>query len=377
MYQINKEANEISELQKCTFSELGFREREHVQEWIAKKPDVFCSENRSDLLIIQKEFDGFSNTRERLDLLALDRDGNLVVIENKLDDSGKDVIWQALKYASYCSTLSKTQITQIFQDYLNRYCSGGDAKEQLSEFYDNVAYEELVLNQGNSQRLIFVAAKFRQEVTSTALWLMSHHINIQCFRISPYKLGDQLFLNIDQILPVKETEELMVVMAEKELEQKASEHEMKASHAMRIEFWEKMIEAINKTECKLYKNISPSKDHWLSSSCGVSGVNFHFIFLKKCVRVELNFARTNKSENKFIFDEMYKSKEVIEAELGKPVIWKRLDDKKSSRLEVEKEFDSFDRDNWPEIIKYLKNEMIQFSKVLKPRVLKISQKLKK
>ena len=63
-----------------------------------------------ELLIIQKEFDGFADTRERLDLLALDKDGRLVVIENKLDDSGRDVVWQALKYVAYCSNLTKAQI---------------------------------------------------------------------------------------------------------------------------------------------------------------------------------------------------------------------------------------------------------------------------
>jgi hypothetical protein len=39
-----------------------------------------------ELLVIQKEFAGFSDTQERLDLLALDKEGSLVVIENKLDD---------------------------------------------------------------------------------------------------------------------------------------------------------------------------------------------------------------------------------------------------------------------------------------------------
>jgi len=38
--------------------------------------------------------------RSGLDLLAIDEEGSLVVIENKLDDSGKDVVWQGLKYAS-------------------------------------------------------------------------------------------------------------------------------------------------------------------------------------------------------------------------------------------------------------------------------------
>jgi len=88
MYTIDKEKNRITKLEKKSFSDLKFKEREHLQEWIAKNP----SSLGEDLLIIQKEFSGFEDTNERLDLLALDKQGNLVVIENKLDDSGKDVI---------------------------------------------------------------------------------------------------------------------------------------------------------------------------------------------------------------------------------------------------------------------------------------------
>jgi hypothetical protein len=82
-----------------------------------------------ELLIIQKEFDGFQDTNERLDLLALDKQGCLVVIENKLDDTGRDVTWQALKYASYCSTLSKEQIRAIYQSYLDKI---GETNKQLT-----------------------------------------------------------------------------------------------------------------------------------------------------------------------------------------------------------------------------------------------------
>ena len=99
MYKIDRQNNKIETLKKRSFADLGFKEREHLQEWIAKEPSVFGEE----LLIIQKEFSGFSDTQERLDLLALDKQGSLVIIENKLDDSGRDVTWQALKYASYCS----------------------------------------------------------------------------------------------------------------------------------------------------------------------------------------------------------------------------------------------------------------------------------
>lgn len=111
MFRVDLNQNRLSRLSQKRFSELNLRERDHLQEWLANQPDALGEE----LLIIQKEFDGFDETRERLDLLALDKDGNLVVIENKLDDSGRDVTWQALKYTAYVSGLTKTQIVDIYQ----------------------------------------------------------------------------------------------------------------------------------------------------------------------------------------------------------------------------------------------------------------------
>jgi len=46
--------------------------------------------------------------------------------------------------------------------------------------------EETVLNPGNDQRMIFIAANFRCEVTATALWLLSREIRAQCFKVTPY-----------------------------------------------------------------------------------------------------------------------------------------------------------------------------------------------
>jgi RecB family endonuclease NucS len=101
MFKIDTAANSITSLTTRTFGDLGFSERKNLQEWIAKEPSCLGEE----FLIIQKEFSGFSDTYERLDILALNKQGSLVLIENKLDDTGRDVTWQALKYASYCSSI--------------------------------------------------------------------------------------------------------------------------------------------------------------------------------------------------------------------------------------------------------------------------------
>ena len=82
MFTVNHQTNRISPVKIKTFSELGFTERKHLQEWLAHQPDALGEE----LLIIQKEFDGFEDTRGRRDSLVLDKDGNLVIIEKKLDD---------------------------------------------------------------------------------------------------------------------------------------------------------------------------------------------------------------------------------------------------------------------------------------------------
>ena len=148
MFVLDKEKNRIIKIKSKNFSDLGIRERENLQVWLENNPEAFGEE----LLFIQKEFDGFDDTRERLDLLALDKQGNIVVIENKLDDSGRDVTWQVLKYASYCSSLSKQQIKDIYQSYLNKIGSNEDSETNISEFLETEDFGEIQLNQ--SQRII-------------------------------------------------------------------------------------------------------------------------------------------------------------------------------------------------------------------------------
>ena len=349
MYQINLITNEIIELQTKTFSELKFRERENLQEWIAKLPNSLGEE----LLIIQKEFDGFDETRERLDLLALDKSGNLVLIENKLDDSGRDVVWQSLKYASYCSSLKKTDIERIYQDYLKSNNQEGDAAELISEFLEASDSEDLILNSGNNQRIKLVAANFRKEVTSTALWLLGHGIQIECFKVTPYVLGESIFLNFEQIIPTPEAKDFMIGISEKEKEEQQLQRTRKRAEGLRVEFWKLLLEELNSCGVLLFQNISPSDEHWISAGSGLRSVTYNLIFSKYETRVEVYASRSQKTENKEIFDLLYLRKEEIEGKFGEPLEWQRLDDKKACRIKFAKSFDGYNKENWPAMIEWL------------------------
>ena len=371
MFTVNQQTNRISPVKTKRFSELGFTERKHLQEWLVHQPDALGEE----LLIIQKEFEGFDDTRERLDLLALDKDGHLVIIENKLDDSGRDVVWQVLKYASYCASLTKGQIVEIYQQYLDRYepvTSEVDklnipasAEERICEFLGAPDLDEAKMNLGNSQRVMLVAANFRKEVTSTALWLLGQGISIQCFKVTPYALAEQLLINIDQIIPTPEAKELTIGIKAKETEEKSTEVVLKSRHTVRREYWELALDTFHQSTFSLYDKISPSNDHWLSAGSGLSGCHYDLVLLKKKLRVDLWLDRRTSEENKFLFDFLAATKDDIEAEFGEPLEWLRLDDKKSSRVQFSCEADGFNKDTWPQSTSWHLKYMSKLEQALK------------
>lgn len=363
MYKINRTKNNIVKLEEKQFKDLGYRERENLQEWIAKNPEVLGEE----LLIIQKEYQGFNDTNERLDLLALDKDGNLVIIENKLDDTGRDVVWQALKYTSYCSTLTTDQVIRLFQEYLNTFSPDDDAKELVLEFLGIEDDTDFLLN-SNDQRIVLVANNFRKEVTSTVLWLLNHDVQLQCFKTTPYSFGEEEFLNIEQIIPIPETTEFMIDAKQKEKEKKGLSKKVEETNTKLVEFWSQLKVALNEYNFNHLDRVS-SKAHFNIGFWKGSG-KFAFCIGRKHFRVELYFMH---DEDKSMFDAMLKYKVEIESKLP-GVEWQRLDGKKASRIKLETTVEDLnniggsfaDKSNWDELIEWYCKNMNEFYNVIYP-----------
>jgi len=367
MYLINKEENRISKIEERTFSELGFRERNHLQEWLANNPEALGE----DILIIQKEFSGFNDTNERLDLLGLDKQGNLIIIENKLDDSGKDVTWQSLKYASYCSTLTKEQIIRIYQTYLDKQNQGENAEENVLEFFGSADISEIVVNNGSKQRIILVAGNFRKEVTSTVLWLMNYNLRIQCFKVKPLQLNEQLFLEIKQIIPVKEAEEYQIKIAEKAQEEIIQQESSKAIDSLYVNFWKQLLLEIN-SKSDLFKDVSPSSRGYIGTNSIISGIGFYFTIskTKRFARVEL-YIRSNK----FAFNELRSLQTEIEILFGSSLIWEEM--KSDCRVKFEKQNVDFENSaNWNPTIDFLIQTMLRFYDSFQQSLAKVKSTLK-
>jgi hypothetical protein len=372
MYLIDRTANRISKLDVKSFTELGFRERDHLQEWLENNPEALGE----DILIIQKEFNGFNDTNERLDLLGIDKQGNLVVIENKLDDTGKDVTWQVLKYASYCSTLKKEHIRRIYQDFLDKKGNEDKAEDNLIDFFNANDFAEISLNSGQTQRIIMVAGQFRKEVTSTVLWLMNYKLRIQCFKATPFQFGDQLLLNIEQIIPMKDAEDYVISMADKTQDDINTQEELKTRHYLRLEFWKLLLkDAI--PQLSSFQNISPSKDNWLGVGSGLSGVSFNFVISNYYARVEVYMSRAIKEENKFIFKHLFEKKAEIENKFGHQLIWEELTDKKACRIKYEKnDVQYFAKEDWRKMIDFMIDGMVRIERSFREPISKIKSRMK-
>ena len=201
-FRVNPETRESESISEVEFAQLGFQERRDIQEWIAANPGILGD----DLLIIGKEFSGFDRTNERLDLLAIDSDGTLVVIELKRDHSGTDAHWQAIKYASYkyasyFRQAKQDDIVRMLADY-----SKESEEATVNALLQHIGADDLgALN--NDQRIILASHRFAPEVTSAALWLNEKVLGdnlITCVQLVPYvdSKTEALYVQANTIIPL-------------------------------------------------------------------------------------------------------------------------------------------------------------------------------
>ncbi len=238
MYKVDTHNKKLIKIPVTSYTELNLKERFDIQEWIADTPEILGE----PLLIISKEL--VLPSDRRLDLLAVDEQGTLVIIELKRDYSGSDTEWQAIKYASYCSSFSNDEIYKYFAEYLGT--DADDAQAKIESFIDCELED---LNQ--RQRIILVSKEFHSEVISAVLWLRESEINIKCIRLTPYKdQNGELFINPEIIIPLPEAKDYIQKKERKQIEQRQSSRStfsLEKSNLEEVELKTRIIDSLTRT----------------------------------------------------------------------------------------------------------------------------------
>ncbi len=199
------------------FAALGLYERTDLQRLLRADISVVGD----DLLVIAEEFGQWEDARRRIDLLALDKAGHLVVIELKRTDDGGHMELQALRYAAMVSSMGLDEVTAAYASHLARWRPNEelDAPAELLAFLDAAdSDEEPVIS--SEVRIILVSADFGRELTTTVLWLNRFDgMDIRCVRLVPYQIVDRVLLDIQQVVPLPEAADYQVRLRRKDQQQ--------------------------------------------------------------------------------------------------------------------------------------------------------------
>lgn len=166
-----------------------------LENWILDDPS-FLGE---PLLIIGHQV-LISEVGDRLDILAIDTQGNAVVIELKRGKLKDPVDMQALRYASY---ISKWQYGD-FENQARIYY------KKTRDFNFNEIFENFCSKSGidetpdinSDQRIILVGSDIREKLGSVALWLREHKIDIKVIEVEIYRDNNILYVQPQIIIPL-------------------------------------------------------------------------------------------------------------------------------------------------------------------------------
>lgn len=226
VYHVN--GDRIDALEPASFATLDFTEGD-IEEWIIETPSILGE----DLLIVASQYAKFDKTAERPDVLALDPEGKLVVVELKRDRADDTTDLQAIKYASYCSTISAEELQQDYRTFWNQRRADDDqlTPEEVGETFQNFlgedigttddGYADFVLD--DRPRILLAAGSFGPEITTPVVWLEREFgMDVTCVELEAHKQGGEVFVSSRRVLPIPEAEQYMARRRAKEREQSGS-----------------------------------------------------------------------------------------------------------------------------------------------------------
>jgi hypothetical protein len=189
-----------------TFTDLKWKEQ-HLEDWIERKPEILGE----PLLIIGRQVQ-VSGVDNRLDLLAIDRAGNLVVIEVKRDTADVPADFQALRYAAAVANWSYETIKNQAEGYYRgRQPKIEPRFEELTEQF----FEEENVDLNEDQRIVIVGRNVHERLVAVANWLLNHNVSVKIVEVALFVDAKTVFVVPHVILPKESIEAIDVTDSDK------------------------------------------------------------------------------------------------------------------------------------------------------------------
>ncbi|TAG07885.1 MAG: DUF91 domain-containing protein [Verrucomicrobia bacterium] len=166
---------------------------QQLEDMIVSTPQILSADW---MLIGRQEQTGFGG---RIDLLAIGPDASLVLIELKRNRTPREIVAQALDYASWVEQLTADKIVQIFQ----RFAKGGNLSDAFKQHF-GAELDEETLNE--SHQIILVAAQLDGSTERIINYLNERDIAINVLFFQVFQLGNDQLLSRAWLIDPSETQ---------------------------------------------------------------------------------------------------------------------------------------------------------------------------
>ena len=287
---------ELGFLEEVNVRELWKHEQYDFSNWLAKEKSMELLGDVLGLTLTDVDKEVYVGSY-RCDLVAKDEaTGIKVIIENQLEASNHDHLGKLITYAS-----------------------GLDA---------NV--------------IVWIVTQAREEHRSAIEWLnnnTSESLSFFLLELHAYKIGESL------PAPKFETiEKPNGFIKTSKGNSSSGNAAMGEAEAQRLEYWTQFNEVLV-TKGKPFNIRKATTDHWYSVAIGTSqaSISINLVNKESSVVIELYI-----NDNKKLFDNLLLQRDEIEQKLGFVMDWRRLDNKKASRILYRIEGLNFaDHSNYP------------------------------
>ena len=152
-----------------------------LEEWVEDWLESDISALDPNLMVIGRQV--YTSFRGAIDILCLDRDGNLVVTELKKGRTSRDVTAQALEYASWVKGLTFEDVEDIANKYLDKKNSGTSLQSAFKERIETALPDDLNLG----HRSLIVAESFDEGTERIVLYLAALGVPINVATVQHFK----------------------------------------------------------------------------------------------------------------------------------------------------------------------------------------------
>ncbi len=166
---------------------------QQLENMIVSAPQILSGEW---MLIGRQEQTGLGG---RIDLLAIAPDASLVLIELKRNRTPREIVAQAIDYASWVEQLTADKIAQIYE----RFCEGGDLGDAFKLRF-GAELDEETLNK--SHQIILVAAELDNSTERIITYLNARDIAINVLFFQVFQHGSEQLLSRAWLIDPGETQ---------------------------------------------------------------------------------------------------------------------------------------------------------------------------